>query len=405
MEKVIMPMLGETMNEGIIAKWRKQEGEKVERGEILLEVTTDKATLEVESLASGVLRKIVAPEGSTIPVLQTIAWIGAANEQIPEETSDAQVVKEKVTEKSVSKGPVAEQKTESADTARVFSRPTTMGTPAARRVAKELGVNLEDVKGTGPGGRITEDDVRNFAAKKGTEKGTVPREKVSAGTIPLTSMRKVIADRMSKSKREAPHYYIKMSIDMSEVVKLRNSLLPDYQKTHGIKLAYDDIILKAVSIALTELPLVNASFTAEGIKIHEKVNIGIAVALTDGLIVPVIKEANKKSLLDIAKERDRLVKKARENKLLPDEYSGGTFTVSNLGMFGVDEFIAIINPPESAILAISKIEDKPVVTGGGEIHVRPIVNFTVSSDHRVIDGALAAQFLQRVKQILESPSF
>lgn len=390
MEKIIMPMLGETMSEGIIAKWRKQEGERVEKGEVLLEVTTDKATLEVESLATGILRKIVVPEGATIPVLETIAWIGEESEPIPEEVSAPKIVKEKILSTSETK--ISEQKIETKESGRVFS------TPAARRVAKELNVNLEDVKGTGPSGRITEDDVRSFSG--GIGKGLSPRGIVPvSGTIPLTSMRKVIAERMSKSKREAPHYYIKMSVDMSEVIKLRNNLLPEYEK-QGIKLAYDDIIVKAVSIALFGFPLVNAAFTNEGIKINEKINIGLAVALNDGLIVPVIKDANKKSLLDIAKERDRLVKKARENKLLPDEYTGGTFTISNLGMFGVDEFIAIINPPESAILAISKIEDKPVVLNV-EIHIKPIVNLTLSSDHRVIDGALAAKFLQRLKQLLE----
>lgn len=399
MEKVIMPMLGETMNEGIIAKWKKQEGEKIEKGEILLEVTTDKATLEVESLASGILRKIVAQEGSTIPVLQTIAWIGAANEQIPEETSVNQGIDGKVPQKTVSKAYVAEQKTESADTARIFS------TPAARRVAKELGVKLEDIKGTGPGSRITEDDVRNFTAKKGTNNRDRKDsdEKIFTTNIPLTPMRKVIAERMSKSKREAPHYYIKISVCLTEVIKLRNNLQIEYQK-QGIKLAYDDIIIKAVSMGLSEFPGINATFTEYGIKIHEKINIGLAVALTDGLIVPVIKSTNNKTLLEIAKERDRLVTKARENKLLPDEYTGGTFTISNLGMFGIDEFIAVINPSESAILAVAKIEDKPVVINQ-EIHIKPIVNLTLSSDHRVIDGAVAAKFLQRIKQLLENPSF
>lgn len=386
MEKIIMPMLGETMSEGIIAKWRKQEGEKIEKGEVLLEVTTDKATLEVESLATGILRKIVVPEGATIPVLETIAWIGEGNEPIPEEVS-VQATKEKVatvTEVKIEKTEVHKKEGE-----RIFS------TPAAKRVARELNIKLEDVVGTGPGGRITEDDVKKKGTGTISAKETIPM----TGTVPLTSMRKVIAERMSKSKREAPHYYLKMSVDMSEVIKLRNNLLPEYEK-QGVKLAYDDIIVKAVSIALFEFPLVNATFTNEGIKINEKINIGLAVALNDGLIVPVIKDANKKFLLDIAKERDRLVKKARENKLLPDEYTGGTFTISNLGMFGVDEFIAIINPPELAILAISKIEDKPVVLNA-EIHIKPIVNLTLSSDHRVIDGALAAQFLQRVKQLLE----
>ncbi|MEK6646417.1 MAG: dihydrolipoamide acetyltransferase family protein [Candidatus Firestonebacteria bacterium] len=397
MENVILPMLGETMNEGTISKWRKKEGDKIEKGEILLEITTDKATLEVESIVSGIVRKILAKEGEVIPVLQTIALVGDANEPIPEAISN---IKGQKSNTKNQESNIKEEKTFQKETIksstdipeRIFV------TPAAKRVAKELNINLADVKGTGSGGRITEEDVKKWTGKNVSKGKEI--EQTQAGELLLTPMRKIIAKRMKESKTNAPHFYLKISVDMSNAVALRTSLLEEYKKKVNVKISYNDIIIYATAKVLEENPIINASFAEDKIILHKDINIGMAVSLDDGLIVPVIKNANKKALIEIVTQANTLVAKARSNKLLPNEYTGGTFTISNLGMYDIEDFSAIINPPESAILAIGKITNE-VVAGNGGIFVKPMMNLTLSVDHRVIDGVTAAKFLQKLKQVLE----
>lgn len=371
--EIIMPKLGQTMEEGTIAKWIKKEGDRVERGDILLEVTTDKATLEVESYSSGVLRKIVAREGKTVPVIEVIGYI-------------AESMEEEIPEKSKNEKLKVEDEEEIKTQAQIEEPEDHLGkidskikiSPLARKLAQERGIDITKVKGSGPGGRIVKEDIL----------------KVKAGgkVIPLKGMRKVIAERTARSKVIAPHYYVKAEVDMSKAEEIHKT----------IRVSYNSMIIKAVALSLEGFPLVNASLEREEIKLHQDINIGFLVALEEGLLIPVIKEANKKSIKEIDKEAKDLALRARDNKLASGEGEviGSTFTVSNLGMYDIESFTAIINQPESGILAVGRKKEKPIVEKG-EIVVKPVLSLTLSVDHRVVDGALAAKFLQKIKQILE----
>jgi pyruvate dehydrogenase E2 component (dihydrolipoamide acetyltransferase) len=275
--------------------------------------------------------------------------------------------------------------------------------PAAKKLAEEHGIALEDIEGTGPGGRITREDVlkavESKAAAPAPAAPAAEAAKVEDKRVPLAGMRKVIADRMAESFRTAPHVTVDMEVDMSQAAAFRKAL----NEVAPEKVSFTDIIVKIVARALEDFPVVNASLQGEEIVYNGQVNVGVAVALEDGLIVPVVKNANKLGIAAISQQVKELAAKAREGKLSPDEYKGGTFTISNLGMFGVDSFTPIINPPESAILGVNRIQKKPVVVND-EIVVRPMMNLSLSFDHRLIDGAVAAQFLQRVKALLENPA-
>ncbi len=380
-KEIIMPKLGQTVEESTVGKWLKKEGDKVEKGDVLLEVTTDKATLEVESFAKGVLRKIVHKEGDIVPVLAIIGYIaGSMDEEIPEKPQE-QLQEEK--EKEVSVGePVSEvQNKSNIEDKRIKI------SPLAKRLANEKGVDITKVNGTGPGGRIVKEDILAFGE-------TQISEKITVKTIQLSAMRKVIAERLQKSFQTIPHFYLSTEIDMTECVKARA------QKSS--KPAFNDIIIKASALAISENPGINSSFKGDSIEIMGDINIGLAVAVDDGLVVPVIRETDRLAISDISKKRDELVRKAREGKLLPSDYEEGTFTISNLGMFEIDNFSAIINPPQSAILAVGRIKQKPVIIDGN-IGIRSMMQVTCSFDHRCIDGALGAKFLQKVKEYLEDP--
>jgi len=378
-KEIIMPKLGQTVEESTVGKWLKKEGDKIEKGDVLLEITTDKATLEVESFANGVLRKIVHKEGDVVPVLAVIGYIaGSMDEEIPEKPQE-QLQEEKKEEKTSVDEPVQEvQDKSNIEEGRIKI------SPLAKRLAKEKGVDITKVNGTGPGGRIVKEDILAFGVA----------EKIAAKTIPVKGMRKVIAERLQKSFQTIPHFYLSTEIDMTECVKARTEKSP--------KPAFDDIIIKASALAISENPEINSSFKGDSIEIVGDINIGLAVAVEDGLVVPVIRNADKLPISDISRSRDELVKKAREGKLLPSDYEGGTFTISNLGMFEIDNFSAIVNPPQSAILAIGRIKQKPVVIDGN-IGIRSMMQVTASFDHRCIDGALGAKFLQKVKGYLENP--
>lgn len=404
---VKMPKLGLTMEEGTILKWLKKEGEKVQEGEPIVEIQTDKVKVEEESPASGILKKILANEGDVIPVGKEIAIIASENEALPEinKQKDEKTIKEsdegKTKRLSGSRG-------EKEDTSHAAGR--IKASPAAKRIAKKYNIDIRKIKPSGPKGRIVKEDVLKYIEQQKEEPAHEPTEglktqmdlKDSDKIIKLDGIRKIIAEKMVKSKTEAPHFYLSTEVDMSKVVLLREELIPRIKEQYGIKLSFNDIFIKTVAKALQQFPKINSCVNEGRIILKKEINIGVAVALENGLIVPVIKNADKKGLAEISKEAALLIQKARDGNLIPDDYQGGTFTISNLGMYDIDSFSAIINPPESAILAIGKIVEKPVVVDK-KIEIKPTVRLTLSCDHRAFDGAEGASFLQRVKQLLENP--
>jgi pyruvate dehydrogenase E2 component (dihydrolipoamide acetyltransferase) len=371
--KVVMPKLSLTMKTGTIVQWYKKEGENVEKGEPLVEVLSEKVTYDIEAPSSGILRKIFAAEGAEVPIDTTIALITLPEEEIPEviEPRKVETVTAAGEEISVSKEKV--------------ERVLIAASPAAKRLAREHGIDLTQIVGTGPEGRIVEKDVERFIEER---MRLAPKVKE---VIPLTGVRKTVAERVSLSFRTAPHSTISMEVDMTAASKLR-------EKT---QFSYTEILVKTVAEALKKHPILNSTLEDDKIKIFENINIGVAVATEKGLIVPVVHDADKKTLPEVASEVKELVEKAREGKLEKENVSGGTFTITNLGMYGVDVFTPIINPPETAILGVGRIMEKPVVVNG-EIKIKPIMILSLSYDHRVIDGAPAAQFLKTIKELLES---
>ncbi|MEM2479842.1 MAG: dihydrolipoamide acetyltransferase family protein [Candidatus Bathyarchaeia archaeon] len=413
--EVIMPKLGQTMEKGKILRWLKREGERVEKGEPLLEVETDKAVLEVEARGSGILRKILAREGEVVPVAKVIGYIGEEGEPLPLEAPKevtAETAAPAPQQITGAPGEIGERKPEREIKA----------SPLARKIARERGVDLTQVVGTGPGGRITEKDVLDYLAKREAAKPALPptpapeaapatlRREAAVVTpeveefqvVPISGMRSAIARKMVHSKTTIPHFYISTEVDMTEAARLREELIPIIEAKTGVRLSFTHMLVKAVAVALREYPQLNALCDGENIKISKDVNIGIAVGLEDGLIVPVLRKADSLDLAQIASRTENLITKAREKKLSEEEFTGGTFTISNLGVFDVDSFTAIINPPEVAILAVGRIRDKPVVVNG-EIKVRKMMNITLSADHRAVDGLIAARFLGRIKELLEKP--
>ncbi|MBS7649172.1 2-oxo acid dehydrogenase subunit E2, partial [Candidatus Bathyarchaeota archaeon] len=353
-------------------------------------------------------KKILAQEGEVVPVAKIIGYIAEEGEKIPEETfKETALGAETPTPLPITEVP-SEGKVEREIKA----------SPLAKKIAKEKGVDLTQIVGTGPGGRITEKDVLDYLAKIEASKTAVlpspapvspEREVVTAvpriedlQVIPISGMRSAIAKKMTYSKTSIPHFYISAEVDMTEAARFREELIPIIEAKTGVRLSFTHILIKAVAMALKEYPQLNALCDGENIRLSKDVNIGIAVGLEDGLIVPVLKNAGSMDLIQISSRVEKLIAKAREKKLSEDEFTGGTFTISNLGVFDVDSFTAIINPPEVAILAVGKIRDKPAVVNG-EIKIRKIVNVTLSADHRAVDGVIAAKFLGKVKELLEKP--
>jgi len=379
--KVIMPKLGETMEEGEIVKWLKKEGDRVKEGEPLLEIATDKANMEVEATTSGMVRKIVAQEGQIVPVTQTIAYItDSMDEEIPlKERGKVEVETPAKAEKEIV--PIK-------------------ASPLAKKLAKEKKVDLSTIKGTGPGGRIVKEDVLRAAQKKEAKEEGAPLAKEE---FSLSRIEKIMAQRMQESKKQIPHFYLTSEVNFSEAVSFRNDLLEEFEKEKGVHLSYTDLLIKACARALSKFPRINSHFKEEKVVSFSQINIGLAVATEKGLVVPVIKDVDKKDIFQIAKDRMDVVNKANENKLTLEEVEGATFTLSNLGMMEVKTFAAIINPPQVAILATGEIKEKPVVIKE-KIVVAPIMEMTLSCDHRAVDGYIGAKFLQEVKRGLEKPS-
>ena len=411
---VVMPKLGSTMTEGRLIQWLVKEGDKVEKGMPLFEVESDKATMEVEALESGILRKILVDDEVTLDVGTPIGIIAGADEELPDVASSAQESSPAPAPPAVKEAPrpaapaaaEGEKKVATAVQAAPSPRPGATGrikaSPLAKRLAQKHGVSLKELIGTGPGGRIVRDDVLGFVSSRETE---VARPEVAAlrgELIPLSRRRQIIAQRLSESVRVAPHIHLRREIDMAKTLLFRQQLLPAVESRHGIRTSISDMLVKASAIALGDHPFINSTLEGDSIRVLEEINIGVAVDAEEGLIVPVVRGADRKSLVQISRDLKDLVEKSRSNRLSPDEISGGTFTISNLGMYGVDSFTAIINPPECAILAAGAICEKLVMVDG-QVETTSVMDFTLCLDHRIVDGVTGAKFLERLKEILESP--
>lgn len=407
-EVIRMPKLSDTMTEGVVAKWYKNIGDSVKSGELLADIETDKATMEFESYESGVLLHIGVEKGKAAPVDSILAIFGKAGEDISAilgaEKKSAGAVAVEVKEEPKKE----EVKKEVAVAAAVSSTPTikksipapvsnTNGrlkaSPLAKKLAEEKGMNIGNLQGSGDGGRIVKRDIENFTG------GGFSAPQVEAYTeVPVSQMRKTIAKRLAESKFTAPHFYLTIEMDMDRAIDVRKSILDSV----GVKISFNDLVIKATAVALKKHPKVNSSWLGDVIRYNQHVHIGVAVAVEEGLLVPVVRFADTKTLSQIATEVKDYAGRAKDKKLQPADWEGNTFTISNLGMFGIDEFTAIINPPDACILAVGGIRQTPVVKNG-QIVPGNLMKVTLSCDHRVVDGALGAAFLQTFKSYMENP--
>jgi pyruvate dehydrogenase E2 component (dihydrolipoamide acetyltransferase) len=391
------------MEAGTIVRWLKSEGDKVEKGEPLFELDTDKVTQEVEAEASGVLLKIVVPEGE-VPVGTAIAYVGEQGEAVPEGTGTQPVVEEAPEEQVPAQAEQAAEvpEPEPAQVAAGGNGGRIKASPLARRIARERGIDLSALSGTGPEGRIVAEDVERAAVAPALSKPAPAPAPVAARgeveRVELTSLRKTIARRLTEAWT-VPAFQISMSADMTKSQELRALLLERYPDERP---TVTDVLTKVCAIALMRHREVNATFAEDAISLHPAANVGLAVATDRGLVVPVITAADSRTVAEIAAARADLVGRAREGRLTAEDLEGGTFTISNLGMYGVEQFIAVLNPPQAAILAVGAIEERPVVRDG-QIIARPMMTLTLTCDHRTIDGAVAADFLRTVKDFLEEP--
>lgn len=431
-EVILMPRLSDTMTEGVIASWHKKIGDSVNKGDVLADIETDKATMELESYKQGKLLYIGAQAGEKIAVNELLAIIGGDNVDVekivnaakgggsgpavpgespadhdvrkPAESNAEQLAVESTSKQAVSKEP------EQQETASLNGDSRTKASPLARKLAAEKGINIAEVQGTGDNGRVTKKDIDAFVPSKrespqqkgatatGTQAPKAPAGEVSFEEIPVSQMRKVIAKRLAESKFSAPHFYLTISVDMDKAVASREKL----NEVSPVKISFNDMVLKASAQALKLHPKVNSSWLGDKIRYNHHVSIGVAVAVEEGLLVPVVRFADMKSLSQIAGEVKELAKKAKDKKLQPADWEGNTFTISNLGMFGIDEFTAIINPPDACILAVGAIQQVPVVRNGTVVPGN-VMKLTLSCDHRVVDGATGAAFMQTLQGLLEEP--
>ena len=411
-----MPKLSDTMTEGTVVRWLKKEGEEVEIGDIIAEIETDKATMEMEAFDEGVLSKISVPEGGKAPVGSAIAVLLEDGESDVQDPPSA----ESSTAASANTPPAAAKALESA-AATVNKSQASAPTPAdgerikasplAKKIAESEGVDLSAVSGTGPGGRIVKADVVAAPAAPAAPvpiaaPTTAPISPVAEGTdqiIKLSSMRKIIAERLLTSKVSIPHFYLHLEVDAEPLMALRKQINAQSEASHGNKYSVNDFVVKALINASVTVPEANASFNGDHIVQFAHVGISVAIAVDDGLVTPVVKNAEQKSLLAISKEIKEMAVRARDKKLAPNEFDGGTVTISNLGAWGVESFDAIVNPPQAVILSVGGIIEKPVVKDG-EIVPGLRMNLGVSCDHRVVDGAVGAKFLGEIKRLLENPA-
>jgi pyruvate dehydrogenase E2 component (dihydrolipoamide acetyltransferase) len=457
--EVVLPALGLTVEKGTILKWIKKEGDAVNKGDSLYEVEADKVTTEVESPASGILKKILIPEGVEVPILTVVAVITDKTESLPEKylTMGVSKPEEKGEKKEIPIPPLVQE-----PSVVVSPGPTEIkAPPAARQLAKEKGIDLFSIRGSGPGGTILLKDVEAFltrggqpgpkilvtpTARKLAEREGIPLASIKGSgisgrvmkadvvesktvvrpsepkpalvevkppsvsksrlgqVIRMNSMRKVIAKRMSQSKFTAPHIYFFNDVDMEKLLALREEIVTEFEKNEGIRISINDFLIKAVALTLREYPLINSMVSGEEIRIFPEINVGLAVAVEDGLIVPAIPRADQLDLGEIARYRADLVERARQAKLTIEEMERGTFTISSLAQFDITFFTAILNPPQSGILTLGKVEERPVVKNG-QVVIRRMMMQGLSVDHRIVDGAVAAQFLQSLKNKLEKPYY
>ncbi|MDI9635648.1 dihydrolipoamide acetyltransferase family protein [Kamptonema cortianum] len=410
MTEVIMPKMGDGMEEGTLLEWLKKEGDIVKSGEVIGTIQTDKATLELEAPGKGSLTGILIQPGTTVPVGVPIAAILREGESLPADwgsgkSSDAKANTPAAEEVPTSNGAevtMEKEQPQAIAEAPAQSSGRVKASPLAKKIAADLGIDLTQVSGSGPGGRIVEEDVRNAT------KSTVVAPKTSAPVqasaedtkISLNPLRKIIAERTTHSKQAVPHFYVTVEVDLSKIDQLRQS----FKEEDGGKISVNDFVIRACVMALREMPIVNSVFKGDHIVQKGSINIGIAAAIDDGLLVPVIHGAENMNLRDLSSESKRLVTKARDGKLLPDEMQGSTFSISNMGMLNVENFAAIINEPNAAIVAISTARKQVVVTDDDELEVRLCMNMTGSFDHRVVDGAVGAQFMNIVRDYLQNPT-
>jgi len=404
MPAITMPKLSDTMTEGTIARWKKKKGDTIEAGDILAEIETDKATMEMECFDDGVLTEIFVPDGGKAPVGAKIALVLAEGESA-ESAAEAPAKPEKAAEAK----PESKEKSAAPGAPAAGSR--VKASPLAKKIAAERGVSLEGIAGTGPGNRVVAKDVpaKGAAPTAAASAPAAPKiEAKAAGegdkTVPLSNMRRTIADRLVASKQQNPHFYLSIEVDAGALTRLRKELNASNEAAGLPKLTVNDFVLLAVGRAAAQHPYINASWGGDSIIQYGAVNISVAVAVDDGLITPVIRNADKLSLKEISAAVKDLAKRAREKKLKPEEYSGGTITVSNLGAYGIEQFFAIVNPPQAAILAIGAIVKKPVVNAKNEIVVGERVTISLSGDHRVVDGAVGAEYLSTLRKLIENPA-
>lgn len=413
-EVILMPRLSDTMTEGVIAAWHKKVGDTVRKGDLLADVETDKATMELESYKNGKLLYIGAQKGDKVPVNALLCIIGEEGK-----VDVNKIVAASKNMATIAGATTAADNNTAATTASAAPSETSASengrakaSPLAKKLAAEKGINLSTIQGTGDGGRITKADIDNY--KPGTNAPAIsstPAKTTMASTVtssvvgqvsfeetPVSQMRKVIAKRLAESKFSAPHFYLTMSINMDKAVESRAKL----NEVSKVKISFNDMVLKACAIALKQHPAVNSSWLGDKIRTNHHINIGVAVAVEDGLLVPVIRFADTKSFSQIGAEVKDLAQKAKDKKLQPSDWEGNTFTISNLGMFGIDEFTAIINPPDACILAVGAIQQVPIVKDG-QVKAGNVMKVTLSCDHRAVDGATGAAFLQTLQGLLEEP--
>lgn len=427
-EVILMPKLSDTMTEGVVAEWHKKVGDEVSSGELLAEIETDKATMEFESFYDGVLLHIGIEKGQTAPVNDILAIIGEKGEDVkailveadqkkntstddskekdkePEKEESKAEVKQGESEKSAAK--LEDKKTSShatSDTAKSGDGGRIFASPLAKKLAEEKGVDINLVKGTGDNSRIVKRDIENYVPYDRPEGTAAPIRRAAVGEESYTEenvsqMRKTIAKRLAESKFTAPHFYLTMAIDMDNAMAARKAI----NSEEGVRVSFNDMVIKSVAMALRKHPAINSAWLGDKIRRNDHIHVGVAVAVDDGLLVPVVRFADAKGLVEINAEVKDFAQKAKDKKLQPQDWEGNTFTISNLGMFGIEEFTAIINPPDSCIMAIGGIQQVPVVKNG-EVVPGNVMKVTLSCDHRVVDGVTGSEFLNTVKAYLENP--
>ncbi|MDQ2849321.1 MAG: 2-oxo acid dehydrogenase subunit E2 [Actinomycetota bacterium] len=418
MPDVIMPRLSDTMTEGILSSWLKNEGDEVHRGDVLAEIETDKATMELEAYEDGILTKIVVQEGATVPIGEVIATIGEPGDSVGSAAAEPPEKFDAAAPDVAGHGPDSSTQVAPSDV-------RVRATPLVRSLAREQGIDLSTVHGSGPGGRIIRADLADLDTTSAVAQPTLPAPKhppapvdkpapaaqqtpaaavLPAGKddekIPLTAIRRITAERLTQSAA-APHFHLTVVVDVTPLLRFRAEVNTQLA-ADGVKITITDLLIRACAVVLRAHPEVNAAWGGDHIVRRGHVNIGIAVAIDDGLIVPVVRDADRKTAREIGVEARELAGRARAGRLTPDEFSGGTFTISNLGMFGISEFTAVINPPEAAILAVGSSVETPVVRDG-QVTVTTTMRLTLTVDHRVIDGATGAQFLRDMVRVIEEP--